>query len=382
MAIYELRVNGRTRKAQAWDPGEPLLYVLRNQFDLHGPKFGCGLGQCGACTVLIDGQAVRSCSFPVSAAAGKSVTTIEGLGTPEKPDAVQAAFIAEQAAQCGYCTSGMIVTAKALLARNPKPTRGQIEEALDRNLCRCGTYVRIVRAGCARGARMSAAFSRAVALKAGGSLIVGRLRPAVLPHRPGAQVARGADATLGKPLDLDQVDSFLAIHADGSVTLFSGKVDLGTGVRIALRQMVAEELDIPVERIAMVEGDTALTPNQGGTGGSMTIARGGTQNRQAAATARHALLGLASAQLGVPPGELTIEDGVVRAVAAGKSVTFGALVGGKRFSVALDPKAPLKDPAQYKWWGGRCRAPTFRRSAPGATRTCTISSFRGCCTGE
>jgi nicotinate dehydrogenase subunit A len=146
LASYELRVNGKATKVEAWDPAEPLLYVLRNQVGLTGPKFGCGLGQCGACTVLVEGQPVRSCSLPVSAAGGRAVTTLEGLGSPEHPDAVQAAFIAEQAAQCGYCTNGMIVTAKALLARNPKPTLDQVKEALDHNLCRCGTYVRILRA--------------------------------------------------------------------------------------------------------------------------------------------------------------------------------------------------------------------------------------------
>ncbi len=113
---------------------------------LHGPKFGCGLGQCGACTVLIDGKAVRSCMTPVRQVAGKSVTTIEGLGTPEKPDALQAAFITEQASQCGYCTNGMVMTAKSLLAQNPKPTLEQVKQGLAGNLCRCGTHTRIVRA--------------------------------------------------------------------------------------------------------------------------------------------------------------------------------------------------------------------------------------------
>src|SRR5215813_479865 len=146
MAKYKLRVNGRTTAVDSWDPDQPLLYVLRNGMGLHGPKFGCGLGQCGACTVLIDGKAVRSCTTPVKQTEGRAITTVEGLGTPEKPDAVQAAFIAEQAAQCGYCTNGMIMAAKAMLARTPKPTVDQIKQALDGNLCRCGTHTRIVRA--------------------------------------------------------------------------------------------------------------------------------------------------------------------------------------------------------------------------------------------
>ena len=143
---YKLQLNGAAVTVDSWDPNQPLLYLLRNALGLHGPKFGCGLAQCGACTVLIDGKAARSCITAVRAAAGKSVTTLEGLGTPEKPDAVQAAFIAEQAAQCGYCTNGMIMTAKSLLNQNPKATREQAKQALAGNLCKCGTHTRILRA--------------------------------------------------------------------------------------------------------------------------------------------------------------------------------------------------------------------------------------------
>lgn len=146
MPTYQLRVNGRNRTVESWDPDQPLLYVLRDDLDLHGPKFGCGLGQCGACRVLVNGQAVPSCTMPVSRAAGASVTTLEGLGTPEKPSPVQAAFIAEQAAQCGYCTNGMIMTAEALLKRTPKPTLEQVKQGMSSCICRCGTHTRIVRA--------------------------------------------------------------------------------------------------------------------------------------------------------------------------------------------------------------------------------------------
>ena len=146
MPNYNFRLNGRPVSVDSWDAEQPLLYVLRNSLGQHGPKFGCGLGQCGACTVLIDGVATRSCVTPVSQAAGHTITTLEGLGTPEKPDPVQAAFIAEQAAQCGYCTNGMIMAAKALLTKTPKPSVEQIKQSLSGNLCRCGTHTRIVRA--------------------------------------------------------------------------------------------------------------------------------------------------------------------------------------------------------------------------------------------
>src|SRR5258705_8513577 len=140
-----LKINGKSQDVDV-DPSTPLLYVLRNGVGLHGPKFGCGLGQCGACTVLIDGKAARSCMTPVRQAEGKNITTIEGLGTPEKPDTVQAAFIAEQASQCGYCTNGMVMAAKSLLLRTPKPTLEQIKQGLAGNLCRCGTHTRILSA--------------------------------------------------------------------------------------------------------------------------------------------------------------------------------------------------------------------------------------------
>ena len=146
MASYSLRLNSRTVSADSWDPAQPLLYVLRDGFGLHGAKYGCGLGQCGACTVLMDGKAVRSCMTSVSRAAGHAITTIEGLGTREKPDRVQAAFIAEQAAQCGYCTSGMIMAAAAFLSQTAKPTLDQAKQGLAGNLCRCGTHTRILRA--------------------------------------------------------------------------------------------------------------------------------------------------------------------------------------------------------------------------------------------
>jgi nicotinate dehydrogenase subunit A len=146
MASYAFRLNGRSVSAESWDPAQPLLYVLRNTFSLHGVKFGCGLGQCGACTVMMDGKAVRSCQTRVDRAAGHAITTIEGLGAPASPNRLQSAFIAEQAAQCGYCTNGMIMTAAAFLSQTPKPTEDQVKQSLVGNLCRCGTHTRILRA--------------------------------------------------------------------------------------------------------------------------------------------------------------------------------------------------------------------------------------------
>jgi len=141
-----LTVNGKTSDVDLDDPAMPLLYALRDGLALKGPRFGCGLAQCGACTVHIDGQAVRSCVYPVSSVGKGKVITLEGLGSPEHPHALQQAFIDEQAVQCGYCINGMIMQAAALLRTNKKPSEDEIKAALAGNLCRCGTHLRIVRA--------------------------------------------------------------------------------------------------------------------------------------------------------------------------------------------------------------------------------------------
>ena len=144
-STIRLAVNGRIHDVEA-APDTALLYVLRNDLELNGPKYGCGLGECGSCTVLIDGVAARSCVIPILGCAGRDVVTLEGLGSPGHPDPVQDAFIKEQAAQCGYCLNGMIMTTKALLAINPRPTEQEALAALRYNLCRCGTHVEILRA--------------------------------------------------------------------------------------------------------------------------------------------------------------------------------------------------------------------------------------------
>jgi len=144
-AIIKLNVNGSERSVEA-DPASSLLGVLRNQLGLTGTRYGCGANQCGACNVLIEGQAVAACDTPLWAAAGKKILTVEGLGTPERPHPLQRAFIAEQASQCGFCLSGILISAAALLERNPNPSEVEVRVALDRNLCRCGAHNRIVRA--------------------------------------------------------------------------------------------------------------------------------------------------------------------------------------------------------------------------------------------
>lgn len=150
-----LQVNGQAVQLSA-EPRTPLLYILRNDLALNGPKYGCGLGECGACTVIVDDRATRSCVFPVGGAVGRSVTTLEGLGSRQCPDPVQQAFITEQAAQCGYCLNGMIMTIKALLLREPNPSDEQLRRELSANLCRCGTHVEIMRAALRAAGRPAA----------------------------------------------------------------------------------------------------------------------------------------------------------------------------------------------------------------------------------
>jgi nicotinate dehydrogenase subunit B len=202
--------------------------------------------------------------------------------------------------------------------------------------------------------------SRREFLQTGSAVVVSFALNAALPKWAMAQ-GSAAGTELSKPVDPREVDSFLAFHVDGSVTLYTSKVDVGTGLRVAMSQMAAEELGIPVERVTVLDGDTALTPNQGGTGGSSGIPVGGVGVRQAAATARQAILNLAAEQLKHPAADLTLADGVVRPAAGGQGISIGTLIGGKRLAVQVDPKAPLRDTSRYTIVG----KPILRPDVPG-----------------
>jgi nicotinate dehydrogenase subunit B len=204
--------------------------------------------------------------------------------------------------------------------------------------------------------------SRRGFLRAAGGIVVSFASGAVMPQWTGAQ---GSATDLGKPLDPNEVDSFLAIHADGSVTLYTSRVDVGTGLRTAMSQIAAEELGVPVERFTVVEGDTALTPNHGGTGGSSGIPVGAKRVREAAATARQALLHLGAEHLNRPATELTIADGVVKPLAGGSGVGIATLIAGKQLDLKIDAKAPLKDPAQYTVVGKAILRPDVPAKATG-----------------
>ncbi len=320
MATFNLTVNGQARAVDV-DADTPLLYVLRDNLELKGPRFGCGLAQCGACTVHVNGEAIRSCVLPIADVKG-AVTTLEGLGSSAKPSKLQQAFIDEQAAQCGYCINGMIMTSAALAGKEQEPERGRHPQRAGRQslpLWHPQTHRRRCEAR-GRGVREAAmtihqtSFDRRTFLKASGILAVGFS----LSGTAGAN-------TLGAPKSVakEAVDSWLTITPDNKVTIFVGKVDLGTGSRTALMQLAADELDVAFERIELVMGDTARTPDQWLTAANLTIFQGGGELRRACATARRALVERAAQRLGVPAADLTVQD--ARGAREGRARPFGQL---------------------------------------------------------
>ncbi len=312
------------------DPEVPLLYVLRNDLGLRGVKYGCGSEQCGACKVLVDGHAVPTCKLPVKNVVGAEIVTIEGLGTTDNLHPLQEAFIEEQAMQCGYCTSGMITAAQGLLNRTRYPSDEEIREGMAENLCRCGVYDRV---------------RRAIKLR------TGRPEP-----NPIYQVTRGevvsskdGDTTNSQdwPTSLlknPDLDSWIRINTDGTVTVLTGKVEYGQGIKTVLAQIAAEELDVSLERVRMAPVDTAQSPDEGLTVGSMSLETSGRAVRLAAAEARHVLLSIAYEELEAPLERLEVHDGNITDPATGRSINYWTLFGGKRFgrqiTGLIHPKLP------------------------------------------
>ena len=308
--MIELRVNGIAYAIEV-DPETSLLYVLRNDLGLKGAKYACGLEQCGACNVLIDGEAVPSCKLAVKSVQGAEILTIEGLGTPEHPHPLQEAFIEEQATQCGYCTAGLIIAAQGLLNRHRYPTEGQINEALDGYLCRCGTHERVRRAIKLRIARPDSH-----------PLFEVRELPALpIDDRPLSQSL----------MEQSDLDAWIRINTDETITVFSGKVEFGQGLMTALAQIAADELDVSLERIRMVMGDTGLTPNEGMTVGSMSLQTSGNAIRQAAAEARHVMVQLAIEELEAWPEDVQVTDGLITDKKSGRNVSYWELKAGMKF---------------------------------------------------
>jgi CO/xanthine dehydrogenase Mo-binding subunit/aerobic-type carbon monoxide dehydrogenase small subunit (CoxS/CutS family) len=326
-----LTVNGQLHQLQA-DPETPLLTILRNDLGLKSPKFGCGEEQCGACKVLVDGQAVPSCQLPVKQVQSLPIVTLEGLGTADALHPLQEAFIEEEAAQCGYCTAGMIIAAQGLLNRQRYPTDADIREALADNLCRCGVYDRV---------------RRAIKLRIGrpeDPLYELRTEEVARPT-PLAKPTPSAAPELPLPIQqTPELDAWIRIDAEETITLFSGKVDYGQGLQTALAQLGAEELDVALERVRVVLADTAQTPDEGMTVGSMSLETSGNAIRCAAAEARHIMLSVAMEELEAPLGQLVVEDGLIRDPASGRQVSYWQLFGGRKFGRLISGKSEPKAP--------------------------------------
>ena len=330
-----LRINGETRQLRL-PPATPLLYALRNELNLKAAKYGCGSEQCGACAALVDGVATPSCQLPLSHCQGLDIVTLEGLAEGGDLHPLQAAFLEEQAAQCGFCSAGMIIAAQGLLNRVRYPTDAAIRSALAGNLCRCGVYDRV---------------RRAIKLR------TGRLEPPsveVLACPPlGEGSADGSPSLLTHP----QLDDWLRIEPAGRITIFSGKVELGQGIATALAQIAAEDLDVALARIDVVCADTARSPNEGGTTGSRSLESSGVAIRCAAAEARHHLLSLAYEALDslTPAERLQVRDGFISDPISGRGISYWELQGGKLFNRRIDGSAPHKPPSAHSLVGTSAR---------------------------
>ncbi len=326
------RVNGCEHRLSV-EPDTPLLYVLRNDLGLKGAKLGCGLGQCGACTVLVDGEATPSCRLPVRAVRGREVTTVEGLGTPVDLHPLQAALLSEGAAQCGYCTAGMVVAAAALLGRNPEPSDDEIRDHMAGNVCRCGTHERVLRA-----------IRRVIgqAPPASAEAMIVKTEPL-----PGGGLAEGEGSLPRSLAAAPELDAWVRINEDGTVTLFSGKAELGQGIRTAIAMIGADELDVALDRVRMVMADTARTPDEGYTVSSMSLETSGNAIRHAAAEARRVALSIAHEELEAPVERLTIHDGTIVDPVTGRSVTYWQLLGGQRIGAQVSGSTQPKGPQAY-----------------------------------
>src|SRR5262249_24812484 len=307
---YDLVVNGEPVHVDG-DGTRPLLAVLRDELGLRGSRFGCGTEECGACMVLIDGEPSFSCTRTIESLAGKAVTTVEGLSSGDVLSPLQQAFLDEQAGQCGYCLSGILISATALLARNPKPSRSEIAAAPDRHLCRCGAHNRIM---------------RAVA-------------------RAGTTTGRSVTGLPKSLIDNPLLATWVGFEEPGCVRLATGKVEIGQGVLTALAQIAAEELDVAPERLRLVSGETSSSPADGLTAGSTSIAVLGGSIRPVCAGARALFLRYGADRLACPAEALTIEDG--RFLRAGRHIgqDYWSIAGEVDLSRRASGTAATKRPA-------------------------------------
>ncbi len=356
-----------------------LLEMLREDLDVTGPKPACGEGACGACTVLLDGAPVRACVTPASEAAGRSVTTVAGLASDGRLHAVQEAFLAEGAFQCGYCTPGMLVAASVLLADHASPTAGEVRTALAGHVCRCCAYARIERA-VLRAASMSARAEESRPR----SVSFADFRPALPWDRVAAEqreyfellgdglvvvLAPGARAQgAGPPAGMrpQSGGAWLHVGADGTVTAFTGKIDMGEDNRTALSLLVAEELCVAPAAVRLAMGDTDLCPSDHGTFGSRSLPDAGEDLATTAAAARELLIEMGSERLSVPCEDLEARAGELRD--GRKTIAYGELVRGLHRVADASARAPLTPPARWRQSGHPALRATGRALVTGAHR--------------
>jgi nicotinate dehydrogenase subunit B len=352
---FRLTVNGAERRVTC-EPGTALLDVLRHDLGLTGPKFGCGMGLCGACMVLIEGQARSSCDLPVSAVGGP-VITVEGLPAGGRLHPVQQAFIDEQAAQCGYCTSGMVIAAAGLLRDRPAPTEQEAREALDGNLCRCGAHDRIIRA-VQKAAAQTSGGSAVVPRPPAGQVLASQVPaggtqpaegPALAPRPP---VAESGVPSSASPLPADLAANpvlarWLDFSRDGEVTIRTGKVEYGQGIWTALAQVAAEELQVALGRVRVAPVSTSASPDEGVTAGSLSVEDSGSALRQACAQARGLLLDAAAAGLGVARAELAVADGQIRAADRPTGLSYWTLAQPGMLDRPADDPVPSRPPGEW-----------------------------------
>ncbi len=326
-----LTVNGQTCTV-AVTPRTTLLQVLREDLDLTGAKYACGFEQCGACRVIVDGEALPACRLPAREAGGKDLITVEGLAAGGQLSPLQAAFVHEQAMQCGYCVAGMLTAGTALLHRNPRPTLADIHAALQRNLCRCGVYPRIIRA----------------IQRAAGQIPDSPVYEVIEPEHPVVAAPRSPTQPLPQSLQRHpDLDDWIHFREDGIVDFFTGKVELGQGIVTALSQVVAEELDVRMDQVRIHTADTARSPNEGSTAGSLSLEVSGGALRQAAAEARHHLLLLAAEEWNVPWEDLSVQEGMIRHGTAGPQASYWELLQGQRLGIQASGVIAPKPPSQY-----------------------------------
>ncbi|HWN63287.1 MAG TPA: molybdopterin cofactor-binding domain-containing protein, partial [Streptosporangiaceae bacterium] len=358
---YRLTVNGAERSVTC-EPDTPLLDVLRHDLGLAGPRFGCGMGLCGACFVLIEGRARASCDLPVSALDGR-VTTVEGLpGDGGRLHPVQQAFIDEQAAQCGYCTSGMVMAAVGLLRDRPAPAAQEVREALDGNLCRCGTHGRIIRAVLKAAGRMSDG-PAVVPCPPAGQVLASQVPaggtqrgqgPVLAPPSgsPSPLVAESGVPSSASPLPADLAANptlarWLDFSRDGEVTIRIGKVEYGQGIWTALAQVAAEELQVTLAQVRVAPVSTSTSPNEGVTAGSQSVKDSGSALRQACAQARDLLLDAAATKIGVSHATLAVADGQIRTADGPTGLSYWTLAQPGILDRPAEVPVPSRPPGQW-----------------------------------